>query len=87
MELILSLIMTAAVYLFVPTIFWLIALTTNRQYKLSTIKKIVVINGVCGWLLFRIIEAASGGAPTSGASVFLWSGIAYKMLKIYSIDS
>ena len=76
MELIISLIITAAAYLIVPTIF----IAINRPYSLSTIKKIVIINGACVWLIFQIIRTNAGVTGTS-AAVFLWSSVAYWMMK------
>lgn len=84
-DFIINLIITAIIYLIVPAIFLFIALTTNRQYALATIKKIVIINGVCCWLFFRIAILEAGGDVTSGFAAFLWSGIAYKILKKYAL--
>lgn len=73
-------IITAVAYLIVPVIFCVIGLETKRKYSLSTIRKIVIVNGACVWLLFRIIQAEMGDIRT-GAAVFLWSGVAYWMMK------
>lgn len=70
---------TSFVYLLVPMIIWL-APITDRTLSLSTIKKIVIINGVCCWLLIAIVSIETGGNG-HGAAVFLWSWVAYKMLK------
>lgn len=79
MDLMASLMITAIVYLFVPVIL-LIAPITDRTWSLSTIKKIVIINGVCCWLLFSIVSIETGGNG-AGPALFFWSWIAYKMLK------
>lgn len=79
MDFMASLILTAFVYLFVPVIL-LVAPITDRTWSLSTIKKIVIINGVCCWLLIAIVSIETGGNG-AGAAVFLWSWVAYKMLK------
>lgn len=79
MDLMASLMITAIVYLFVPVIL-LIAPITDRTWSLSTIKKIVIINGVCCWLLFSIVSIEAGGNG-AGPAVFFWSWVAYKMLK------
>lgn len=85
MDLIIFLILTASAYLIVPFICLLIAHTTRRWYSLATIKKIVNFNGIGVWLSFRIIEIASGGDVTPGAAAFLWSGVAYIILKKYAL--
>ena len=81
MDFMTNLILTALVYLLIPTILYLDAKGSGRQYGLSTIKKIVIINGACGWLFWRIIEIEMVGEVSSGVAVVLWSWIAYKILK------
>lgn len=78
-------IITAVAYLIVPVIFCVIGLETKRKYSLSTIRKIVIVNGACVWLLFRII-LISTGETGSGAAVFLWSGVAYWMMKKFCLE-
>lgn len=84
MELVLSLIfdigLTAAAYLIVPIIITIIGYKKLRLFSLSTIKKIVIVNGICVWLIIQIIRTYHGITGTSYA-VFLWSGIAYAMMK------
>jgi hypothetical protein len=70
---------TSIVYLFVPMLIWF-APITDRTLSPSTLKKIVIINGVCCWLLIAIVSIETGGNGP-GAAVFLWSWVAYKMLK------
>lgn len=85
MDLIIVLMLTASAYLIVPFIYLLIAQKTRRWYSLATIKKIVNFNGIGVWLFIRIIEIASGGDVTSGSAVFLWSWVAYIILKKYAL--
>jgi hypothetical protein len=85
MDLIIGLIFTASAYLIVPFICLLIAHTTRRWYRLATIQKITMFNGIGVWLLFRIKDIISGGDIQTGAAVFLWSGVAYIILKKYAL--
>ena len=78
-------ILTAVGYLLVPFIFWMKANANNQKYTLGTIKKIVIINGICAWVLFRIITLEMTGEVTTGAAVFLWSAVAYWLLKKYCL--
>lgn len=86
MDLIIVLMLTASAYLIVPFICLLIAHKTRRLYRLATIEKIVKFNGIGVWLFIRIIEIASGGDVTPGSAVFLWSWIAYIILKKYALS-
>lgn len=78
--LIFNLFITAAAYLIVPIIICIIGYKKLRLFSLSTIKKIVIINGVCVWLIFQIIRVNQGITGAS-AAVILWSGIAYAIMK------
>lgn len=80
-----DLILTAVGYLLVPFIFWMKANATNQKYTMDTIKKIVIINGICVWVLFRIITLEMNGEATSGVAAIVWSGIAYVLLKKYTL--
>lgn len=84
-DFIVNLILTAFIYLLVPFMFCLNSKGTGRQYEHSTIKKIVIINAICGWILFRIIEIEMTGTSSAGIAVFLWSWIAYKLLKKHEL--
>lgn len=72
----LDLFITAIAYLIVPTIFCI----CRKKLTLPKIKIVVIINGICIWLLFAIISINAGQNGTSGA-VFLWSAIAYFLMK------
>lgn len=80
MELLIALLVdifvTAIAYLLVP----IIIIFTEKRYALSKIKKIVIINGLCVWLIFTIVRIELGIDGTSLA-VFLWSYVAYLMMK------
>lgn len=67
----LDLCITAFAYLFVPTIFCI----RNKPLSHAKIRTIVIINGVCIWLLFTIIKSLLN-SPGTSAAVFLWSFIA-----------
>lgn len=71
-----DLFITAIAYLIVPIIF----IVRGKPLTLSQIKKIVVINGICVWLIFTIIRIEQGIDGTSFA-VVLWSYIAYLVMK------
>lgn len=73
----LNLALTAAAYLCVPTI---IAFRGKKRTA-KQIKRIVIINGAIVWLIFAIIRAENN-IQGSGASVFLWSAVAYWLLKL-----
>ena len=72
----LNITITAVAYLFIPIILCL----TKKQFTLSKIKKITIINGISIWLIFAIININAGGNGVS-ATVFLWSAVAYCLLK------
>ena len=80
MVILLSILITAVAYLTVPVIFSVIGYKSNHQYSLSIIRKIVIINGACVWLIFQIIRINAGDTGTSSA-VFLWSAVAYWIMK------
>ncbi len=82
---IISTTITATAYLIVPLICLLIAHKTNRGYSPATINKIVIFNSIVVWLLFRVEDIISGEDFQSGASVILWSWVAYKILKKYAL--
>ena len=67
---------TAIAYLLVPTIFCI----CRKKLKLSRIKLIVIVNGICVWLAFMIIRINAGVDGTS-AAVFLWSSVTYFLMK------
>ncbi|MGI6029627.1 MAG: hypothetical protein ACOX81_09525 [Candidatus Heteroscillospira sp.] len=71
-----SLIITVFAYLFVPVILCL----RGKKYKLSTIRKIVIINSLCVWLIFNVIRI-NAGDDGGEAGVILWSAVAYWLMK------
>ncbi|MBP3554235.1 MAG: transporter substrate-binding domain-containing protein [Clostridia bacterium] len=73
---ILDMAITMIAYLSVPVILCLM----NKKFELSKIKKIISINSVVVWLIFTIIRIELGGESISGA-VFLWSTVAYFLMK------
>ena len=72
----LDLFITAIAYLLVPTIFCV----CRKKFRLSQIKLITIVNGICVWLAFMIIRINAGIDGTSYA-VVLWSSIAYFLMK------
>lgn len=76
LSLIINTILTAGAYLCVPVIIGFIS--KNRTAK--QIKRIIFINGVVVWFIFALIRAENN-IQGSGASVFLWSAVAHKILK------
>lgn len=85
MRLIISILITAIAYLLVPLVFSIIGLVADRRYSPKTVWAIVIINGVCVWSIFQIIRLNAGEEGT-GAAVFLWSTIAYWMLRIFQSE-
>lgn len=85
MRLIISILITAIAYLLVPLIFSIIGLVADRRYSPKTVWAIVIINGVCVWSIFQIIRLNAGEEGT-GAAVFLWSTVAYWMLRIFQSE-
>lgn len=73
---ILDMAITMIAYLSVPVILCLM----NKKFELSKIKKIISINSVVVWLIFTIIRIELGGESISGV-VFLWSTVAYFLMK------
>lgn len=76
-QLVISILITALAYLFVPMIF----LTVQKKLEIKIIKRIAIINSVAVWLLFQIINIEVRGGKSSGAAVFLWGYIGYKLLE------
>ena len=52
----LNLFVTTIAYLIVPTIFCF----CRKKFTLSKIKLIVIVNGICVWLIFMIIRINAG---------------------------
>ena len=91
MELILSLIFstikTAIAYLIVPTILCIVGYNTKRSYSLKTIQKIMIINGVCLWIIFYAIQYnISGETNPSVSAAIIWSCVAYWMMKKFLLE-
>lgn len=74
-------IITAIAYLVVPVLFC----TSEKKRTEKQIKKIVTINGICVWLIFMIINISLDIKGASGA-LFLWSGVAYCLMKKFCLD-
>jgi L-lactate permease len=84
---IIGLIFTAISYLFVPAILCFIGYRTNRSYSLNTIRKIMVINGGCLWIIFYAIQYYVYGETTPSVSAaVIWSGVAYWMMKKFLLE-
>jgi hypothetical protein len=77
-----GIVITAVAYLVIPVLFC----TSKKQRTEKQIKKIVAINGICIWLIFMIIRISVGIEGTS-AAVFLWSGVAYFLMKKFCLDT
>ena len=69
---IISSLFTIVTYLGIPLI---IAKISKKELTPKRVKKIVIINGVCWWIFFRILNPGS-----AGAAAWVWSGIAYAIL-------
>lgn len=76
----LNLLITAVAYLILPIVLCII----GKPITLSQIKKVVIVNGICVWLIFTIIRIESGIDGTS-AAVLLWSSVAYWLMKKYCL--
>lgn len=72
-----DLVVTVFFYLLVPVIFCV----RKKSFTKKQINKIVFINGAVVWFIFRILTLALNGEPSSGATVLLWSAVAYWLLK------
>lgn len=68
-----DLIITVLFYLLIPVIFIL----RKKKYSKRKILSIIIINGLCIWLIFRIISGGPGGA----APTYIWSSVAYLLMK------
>lgn len=75
-----SIFITAFAYLLVPIIFCI----RKKKRTDKQIKKIVVLNGICVWMIFAIININADVNRTSGA-IFLWSAVAYFLMKKYCL--
>ena len=78
----LTLFLTICAYLFVPTIFCI----CRKKFALSKIKLIVILNGICVWLVFRIMFI-DVGSNINSAAVFIWSTVAYWLMKKYCLKT
>ena len=75
--LILDLALTVFGYLLVPTIYCL----RKKPLTAKKIKKIIILNAICVWLVFQIIRLAAGGDARVSAAVWLWSIVGHFMMK------
>lgn len=74
--LLLDLFITAIAYLLVPLIIYI----SEKKLTLPQIKKVIIINGICVWIIFMVIRAEMGIDGASYA-VLLWSSVGYALLK------
>lgn len=77
-----NLILAVFSYLLVPTIIVLL----RKKYSVKKIRKIIIINCVIVWILFRILEIESGNDPSMGGAVFLWGALGYLILRKYCLE-
>ena len=82
-DVIFNIILTFFCYMLVPTII----AGTGRKFTKKQIKKIVIINGAVVWFLFRIISISLNGESGSGSAVFLWSSVAFFLMKKYCLEN
>lgn len=77
-SLLLDLILTVAIYMFVP----IIIIIKQKKFTKKKLKTIMIFNGIGGFILFFIIIGvlASEGAPSFVAPIF-WSITGYKILQ------
>ena len=75
-----SLLITAVGYTIVPLIISIVRDKKRHIFSLKTIRTIIIINGICVWIIFQIIRIQLDISGTSGA-VFLWSAVAYWIMK------
>lgn len=74
----LNLFFTAFVYLLVP----IIIVFTKKKYDKKFLKRIIIINGACGFGFFAILYSLLGNDEIPNAfATFLWSSTAYAILK------
>ena len=78
-----NLILTFFCYMLVPTII----VGTGRILTKKQILKIVIINGAVVWFLFRIVTIALNYESGSGAAVFLWSSVAFYLLRKHCVET
>lgn len=77
-SLVVSLVTTIFIYLIVPTIIIL----CGKKYTKKTLKTIVIVNGVVGFIIFNIIRGFLGEEISSNVfPAFLWSSVAYWLLR------
>lgn len=76
LSLIINIILTAGAYLCVPVIIGF----SKKKRTTKQIKRIIFINGAVVWFIFSLIRAEHDIQGT-GASVFLWSAVAHRILK------
>lgn len=84
MELLLSfllnLFITSGVYMLVPAILC----ACGKKLPLSKIRWIIIVNGICAWLIFAVLRMEAGLEGTS-AAVFFWSAVGYWLMKRYCL--
>lgn len=75
-----GIILTIFAYLLVPLIFIKKSLDSGKKYPKKKIKRIVIINCVIVWFIFRIITFLGYGSG-SGSAVILWGYVGYWLMK------
>lgn len=73
-------LVTAFCYLCIPGCVCVLCWAYDKKLSLKAIKRIVLIHGFLMWLILQVIRIERGMEGTS-AAVFLWSSLAYWMLK------
>lgn len=76
-----NLVITALAYLLVPTI----VILSKKKCEAKTIGKIVIINCIVVWVLFRVVELTISDEASTGAAVFLWGSIGYFLLRKFCL--
>lgn len=71
-----SLVITLFAYLLVP----IVIVLSGKKFDAKQIKRISIINCIVVWLLFRILQISMGDDTTSGAAVFIWGTVGYRIL-------
>ena len=76
--LLLDLALTICIYLFVP----ILLLIMQKKYSRKVLKRIVIINGICGYIIFMVLFAIIGSSDIPNVpAAFFWSYIGYAILK------
>lgn len=77
LSLIINLAATVVLYLLVPVIYCI----KNVHLTEKEIKKIIIINAVCVWILCTILQFCFVGESKASGAVLLWSWVGYKIME------